>query len=123
MDFNSAALGSISATPDVTAVNQRLGEGGPRAIQFGLKLIFYVAQLRLILGGISVEHWKNDRMFADFPNSAIAKPQSWVEQKNQGEHGEHGDERGNGFMEGRFGVSSDHVHPRVPRAPLGCALF
>jgi len=40
VDFNSAAFGSISETPDVTAGNRRLGEGGPRVIQFGLKLIF-----------------------------------------------------------------------------------
>ena len=40
VDFNSAAFGSISETPDVTAGNPRLGEGGPRVIQFGLKLIF-----------------------------------------------------------------------------------
>jgi len=40
VDFNNAAFGSISETPDVTAGNPRLGEGGPRVIQFGLKLIF-----------------------------------------------------------------------------------
>jgi hypothetical protein len=40
VDFNSAAFGSISETPDVTAGNPRLGEGGPRVGQFGLKLIF-----------------------------------------------------------------------------------
>ena len=40
VDFNSAAFGSISETPDVTSGNPRLGEGGPRVIQFGLKLIF-----------------------------------------------------------------------------------
>src|SRR5262249_11839010 len=40
VDFTSAAFGSISETPDVTAGNPRLGEGGPRVIQFGLKLLF-----------------------------------------------------------------------------------
>ena len=40
VDFNSGAFGSISETPDVTAGNPRLGEGGPRVGQFGLKLIF-----------------------------------------------------------------------------------
>lgn len=40
VDFNSSAFGSINDTPDVTAGNPRLGEGGPRVIQFGLKLIF-----------------------------------------------------------------------------------
>lgn len=36
----SRAFGAISETPDVTAGNPRLGEGGPRVIQFGLKFIF-----------------------------------------------------------------------------------
>ncbi|MGH9845734.1 MAG: hypothetical protein ACREEM_44060, partial [Blastocatellia bacterium] len=40
VDFNSGAFGSVSETPDVTAGNPRLGEGGPRVIQFGLKLVF-----------------------------------------------------------------------------------
>jgi len=40
VDFTSAAFGSISETPDVTAGNPRLGEGGPRVGQFALKLIF-----------------------------------------------------------------------------------
>lgn len=40
VDFNSGAFGSIAETPDTTAGNPRLGEGGPRVIQFGLKLIF-----------------------------------------------------------------------------------
>src|SRR5262249_46569321 len=40
VDFTSAAFGAISETPDVTAGNPRLGEGGPRVIQFGLKLLF-----------------------------------------------------------------------------------
>jgi hypothetical protein len=40
VDFNSGAFGAISETPDVTAGNPRLGEGGPRVIQFGLKILF-----------------------------------------------------------------------------------
>ncbi|MBA3601499.1 MAG: hypothetical protein H0W45_09740 [Acidobacteria bacterium] len=40
VDVNSSAFGAISETPDVTAGNPRLGEGGPRVLQFGLKLIF-----------------------------------------------------------------------------------
>jgi hypothetical protein len=40
VDFNSAAFGSISETPDVSAGNPRLGEGGPRVAQLGLKLVF-----------------------------------------------------------------------------------
>jgi Carboxypeptidase regulatory-like domain len=40
VDFNAAAFGAISETPDVTAGNPRLGEGGPRVVQFGLKIIF-----------------------------------------------------------------------------------
>ena len=40
VDFNAAAFGTISETPDVTAGNPRLGEGGPRVVQFGLKVIF-----------------------------------------------------------------------------------
>jgi hypothetical protein len=40
VDFNSTSFGAISETPDVTAGNPRLGEGGPRVIQFGLKFIF-----------------------------------------------------------------------------------
>jgi hypothetical protein len=40
VDFTSAAFGSISETPDVTAGNPRLGEGGPRVGQFALKLMF-----------------------------------------------------------------------------------
>ena len=39
VDFNGA-ISAISETPDVSAGNPRLGEGGPRVIQFGLKLIF-----------------------------------------------------------------------------------
>ncbi len=37
---NTAAFGAISETPDVSAGNPRLGEGGPRVIQFGLKIVF-----------------------------------------------------------------------------------
>jgi len=40
VDRNSSAFGAISETPDVTAGNPRLGDGGPRVLQFGLKLIF-----------------------------------------------------------------------------------
>jgi hypothetical protein len=40
VDFNSSAFGAISETPDVTAGNPRLAEGGPRVVQFGLKLLF-----------------------------------------------------------------------------------
>lgn len=40
VDFNSGAFSVIGETPDVTAGNPRLGEGGPRVIQFGLKLFF-----------------------------------------------------------------------------------
>jgi outer membrane receptor protein involved in Fe transport len=40
VDFNNTSFGDISETPDVTAGNPRLAEGGPRVIQFGLKLIF-----------------------------------------------------------------------------------
>src|SRR5262249_43684450 len=40
VDFNSSTFGAISETPDVTAGNPRLGEGGPRVVQFGLKFIF-----------------------------------------------------------------------------------
>jgi Carboxypeptidase regulatory-like domain/TonB dependent receptor len=40
VDFNSTSFGAISETPDVTAGNPRLAEGGPRVIQFGLKVIF-----------------------------------------------------------------------------------
>ncbi|HKX27681.1 MAG TPA: TonB-dependent receptor [Blastocatellia bacterium] len=40
VDFNNRTFGTVTETPDVTAGNPRLGEGGPRAIQFGLKLIF-----------------------------------------------------------------------------------
>jgi hypothetical protein len=35
-----STFGTISATPDVQAGNPRLGDGGPRVIQFGLKLLF-----------------------------------------------------------------------------------
>jgi Carboxypeptidase regulatory-like domain/TonB dependent receptor len=40
VDFNATTFGAISETPDVTAGNPRLGEGGPRVVQFGLKLMF-----------------------------------------------------------------------------------
>ncbi len=41
VDLSSpASFGTISSTPDVAAGNPRLGDGGPRVIQFGLKLIF-----------------------------------------------------------------------------------
>jgi hypothetical protein len=40
VDFNSTNFGEINQTPDVTAGNPRLAEGGPRVIQFGLKVIF-----------------------------------------------------------------------------------
>jgi hypothetical protein len=40
VDFNSTTFGAISETPDVTAGNPRLGEGGPRVVQFGLKFLF-----------------------------------------------------------------------------------
>ena len=39
VDFNGT-FGAITETPDVTAGNPRLGEGGPRVIQFGLKFLF-----------------------------------------------------------------------------------
>jgi hypothetical protein len=34
------AFGTITQTPDVQQGNPRLGDGGPRVIQFGLKLLF-----------------------------------------------------------------------------------
>ncbi len=37
---DSSAFGAIGQTPDVAAGNPRLGDGVPRVIQFGLKLIF-----------------------------------------------------------------------------------
>jgi hypothetical protein len=40
VDFNTTAFGAISETPDVTAGNPRLGEGGPRVVQFGVKVLF-----------------------------------------------------------------------------------
>ena len=40
VDFNSTTFGAVSETPDVTAGNPRLGEGGPRVVQFGLKFLF-----------------------------------------------------------------------------------
>jgi hypothetical protein len=40
VQFGSTGFGTIGATPDVQAGNPRLGDGGPREIQFGLKLVF-----------------------------------------------------------------------------------
>jgi hypothetical protein len=40
VDFNTTTFGAISETPDVTAGNPRLGEGGPRVVQFGVKVLF-----------------------------------------------------------------------------------
>jgi hypothetical protein len=41
VDFNNrSTFGTITDTPDVTLSNPRLGEGGPRVIQFVMKLIF-----------------------------------------------------------------------------------
>jgi hypothetical protein len=41
MDFAiPATFGTISQTPDTTLGNPRLADGGPRVIQFGLKLLF-----------------------------------------------------------------------------------
>jgi hypothetical protein len=40
VDFNTTAFGAISETPDVTAGNPRLGQGGPRVVQFGVKVLF-----------------------------------------------------------------------------------
>jgi len=40
VDFNTTTFGAISETPDVTAGNPRLGEGGPRVVQFGVKVMF-----------------------------------------------------------------------------------
>jgi hypothetical protein len=40
VQFTSPAFGTIGETLDVTAGNPRLGEGGPRTIQLGLKFIF-----------------------------------------------------------------------------------
>jgi hypothetical protein len=37
---DSPAFGVIGQTPDVAGSNPRLGDGGPRVIQFGLKLLF-----------------------------------------------------------------------------------
>src|SRR5215831_15437672 len=44
---NSGAFGTIASTVDVANGNP-LGDGGPRIVQFGLKLMFYVSG-RLIL--------------------------------------------------------------------------
>ncbi len=41
VQFDSGnTFGTLGATPDVQAGNPRLGDGGPRVIQFGLKLLF-----------------------------------------------------------------------------------
>jgi outer membrane receptor protein involved in Fe transport len=40
VNFNNTNFGAINQTPDVTAGNPRLAEGGPRVIQFGLKVLF-----------------------------------------------------------------------------------
>ena len=45
MDFGTettipGTFGTIGQTPDVQQGNPRLGDGGPRVIQFGLKLLF-----------------------------------------------------------------------------------
>jgi hypothetical protein len=39
-NFNAANFGTITQTIDVQQGNPRLGDGGPRVIQFGLKLLF-----------------------------------------------------------------------------------
>ncbi|MBO0724476.1 MAG: TonB-dependent receptor, partial [Blastocatellia bacterium] len=39
-NFSAANFGTITQTPDVTLGNPRLADGGPRVIQFGLKLLF-----------------------------------------------------------------------------------
>jgi|SRR5262245_35028595 len=55
--------------------------------------------------------------------SRLTQPQSWVEQKNHGGHGAHGEEGGKCLMEGRLGISSGQIHPRDPRVPRGWASF
>jgi carboxypeptidase family protein/TonB-dependent receptor-like protein len=40
VDFSNATFGQITATPDTDLGNPRLADGGPRVIQFGLKLLF-----------------------------------------------------------------------------------
>ena len=40
VDFTATTFGTITTTPDTDLGNPRLGDGGPRVIQFGLKLIF-----------------------------------------------------------------------------------
>src|SRR3989441_13109407 len=40
VQFDSSVFGTIGSTPDVAGSNPRLGDGGPRVIQFGLKLLF-----------------------------------------------------------------------------------
>jgi len=38
--FDAANFNTITATPDTDLGNPRLADGGPRVIQFGLKVIF-----------------------------------------------------------------------------------
>jgi hypothetical protein len=40
VDFSQSTFGTITATPDTDLGNPRLTDGGPRVIQFGLKLLF-----------------------------------------------------------------------------------
>ncbi len=40
VQVNAVSFGAIGNTPDVDAGNPRLGDGGPRVIQFGVKVIF-----------------------------------------------------------------------------------
>jgi hypothetical protein len=40
VDFTQSTFGQITATPDTDLGNPRLADGGPRVIQFGLKLLF-----------------------------------------------------------------------------------
>jgi hypothetical protein len=40
VDFSQSTFGTITATPDTDLGNPRLADGGPRVIQFGLKLLF-----------------------------------------------------------------------------------
>lgn len=40
VQFDSRSFGTFAQTPDTAAGNPKLGEGGPREIQFGLKFIF-----------------------------------------------------------------------------------
>jgi hypothetical protein len=40
VDFTQSTFGQITSTPDTDLGNPRLADGGPRVIQFGLKLLF-----------------------------------------------------------------------------------